>query len=103
MYELFVTAVLTWYFCGAFDCILHTLAHLNWNVPWIKGIHDIHMNHHKLRYPIGELLKPAPYLSGNGTQAFLPPIMFITFGASYLLHCIGFSNAAVCLFIVESA
>ena len=106
MMELFITLLCTWYYCGAVDCILHSLAHLNWDLVWIRSIHDIHMIHHKQQYPVGELLKPPPYSSGDGltgAHAFLPPIVLLTLGSAYLLLCIGLSTSAVCLFIVESA
>lgn len=43
------------------------------------------MVHHKIHYPVGNLLRPAPYTSGGGAKAFGPVILAIAAGLFALL------------------
>eukprot|EP01084_Bolivina_argentea_P013638 25594_1 len=100
--EFMIVSIVTWYICTSVDWGLHTLSHYNYDVNWIKAMHDIHMNHHKRQYPIGELLKKPPYLSGDGQKAFVPPVIIIQFICCMVFTCIGISKYGNFIFVVES-
>ena len=82
--EFLCATVGTWYFCNLTDWLLHTMSHISTRVPILKTIHNIHMTHHKIHYPITKLLRPEPYSGGGGEFAF-GPIIATIFGLMYIL------------------
>ena len=65
-------AIFCWYLCLFADWTLHNLGHLR-----MKGnlMFQVHMEHHKVAYPVGKLLRPGPYIDGGGAMAFGPWIV----------------------------
>jgi len=79
--EFVGSTIFAWYMCLFADVGLHTLGHLR-----IKGntMHTIHMSHHKVEYPCGNLLRPLPYRGGGGDKAFGPPVCLIWIAVFWL-------------------
>ena len=70
----------TWYLYHITEYCFHRLGHSR-----IYGghIYKLHMNHHRIHYPITQLKAPMPYKAGNeyyfsdGVVAYLPPSILI--------------------------
>ena len=77
--------VVTWVCSNSIEWALHVLAHQRINLPVLRDIHKIHMEHHRLHYPIKHLLLPGPYKSGGGALAFGPIVATILVCAFALL------------------
>lgn len=75
-----------WQFTNLVEWGLHTLAHKRVNLPFLRDLHRIHMEHHKRHYPIKNLLRDAPYRDGGGAQVFLPLISLVIMAAYLLLR-----------------
>ena len=62
------------------------MSHIPTKIPILSTIHKIHMTHHKNHYPIKNLLKPTPYISGGGGKAFVPLVGLIYLTAWLILR-----------------
>jgi len=78
----------TWYLYHTIEYCYHKLGHSR-----IYGsyIYKLHMNHHRIHYPITQLKAPEPYKGGDeyyftdGIVAYLPPSLLIAFMLYILL------------------
>ena len=63
---------ISWQVINLLEWCLHMVSHVTINVPLLKEIHQIHMQHHKRDYPITNLLQEGPYKDGGGNWAYGP-------------------------------
>lgn len=77
--------ILIWYTVNIIEWLLHMLSHSRINLPLFKQLHDVHMNHHRVHYPVSNLLKAPPYQDGSGMTVFGPLFIFLALGAFYVL------------------
>ena len=85
-----------WQFTNLVEWSLHKLAHKRINLPFLRDLHRVHMEHHKRHYPVNKLLRDAPYRDGGGAAVFLPLISLVVLGA----HCM-LSSRMFIIFLVE--
>lgn len=95
-WPLFVLGV--WQFTHLVEWCLHTLSHARINLPLLREIHRIHMEHHKAHYPVGRLLRPPPYSDGGGALAFGPIVAAVLLSAYAVLP----SDTHFAVFAAES-
>jgi len=77
--------IVTWYVVNCAEWCLHMLSHTRINLPFFKQLHAIHMQHHRVHYPINHLLKPGPYQDGGGLYVFGPLVLLMVCTAVFLL------------------
>jgi hypothetical protein len=75
-----------WQFTNLVEWGLHALSHKRFDLPFLRDLHRIHMEHHKRHYPIGKLLRDGPYRDGGGATVFLPLISLIVLAAYWMLR-----------------
>lgn len=75
-----------WQFTNLVEWILHALAHKRINLPFLRDLHRIHMEHHKRHYPIKCLLRDGPYRDGGGAVVFFPLISLVIMAAYCMLR-----------------
>ena len=76
---------ISWQIINFLEWCSHLLAHVRINMPFLKEIHRIHMQHHKIDYPITNLLQDGPYKDGGGNWAFGPIVVLFTLVAWLIL------------------
>ena len=77
-----------WYIYHFMEYLFHYIGHSR---KYGGHIYTLHMNHHKIHYPINKLIDYAPYKTGNiyyiseGFVAYVPPSILIFIGLYNIL------------------
>jgi len=77
--------IFTWYIVNGIEWVLHMLSHSRIKLPFFRNLHDIHMKHHKVHYPVKHLLKPGPYEDGGGIMVYGPLVLLLAITAFVIL------------------
>ena len=77
--------IFTWYVVNGIEWFLHMVSHTRINLPFFRQLHKIHMQHHKIHYPMSSLIKPSPYQDGGGTFVFGPLVLLLIITAFAVL------------------
>ena len=81
MIQDLVFVIIVWEVSLLLEWLLHKLGHTRIAFFPFNEIHRIHMEHHKIHYPVNQLLAKGPYKEGGGWKAFGPIIAVILFSA----------------------
>ena len=70
--RLLAFAVLSWQVVNCVEYVLHTASHVRIDLPILRTMHRVHMQHHKQHYPVSHLLRDGPYRDGGGAWVYGP-------------------------------
>eukprot|EP00747_Dinoflagellata_sp_TGD_P210406 gnl/TRDRNA2_/TRDRNA2_83679_c0_seq1.p1 gnl/TRDRNA2_/TRDRNA2_83679_c0~~gnl/TRDRNA2_/TRDRNA2_83679_c0_seq1.p1 ORF type:complete len:249 (+),score=41.95 gnl/TRDRNA2_/TRDRNA2_83679_c0_seq1:71-748(+) len=84
--EFVAASVFCWYLCLFCDWTVHKLGHLRVRLFGVdvNPMYRTHMAHHKEGYPVGKLLRPAPYQGEGAEWAVMPPITLLWLAIWYV-------------------